>query len=226
MKNESASHGIVSVLYYKCYNASLLGEFENMKMYYEFLGQEYKNSEDKSPFQNFLNQEKMKELKLVKQQLEMGKMFEVFEEFTPMEHEMELTDTEIEEEALIVKKVGRNQKMLEPLLGGKIRLNSLEHECGSKKKKDRCDMVSLNDAGTLFPIEFKLKKATHAVVGQIAKYCLHFKLRLINQTYERVQGVVIAHSYSKFAINELKKRGYICLLHSGTLDSLRLTSFR
>lgn len=223
MKTET---GIVSVLYYKSYNASLLGNFANMETYYRLLEQEYQDSDDKSHFQNFLNEERFEILKRIKQQVEMGKLFEVFEDFKPMETEVEMTETEIEEEALIVKHVGRNQHLLEPFLGGKIQLRAIECPCGDKKKKkDRCDMVSFNELGSLFPIEFKLKKATHAVVGQIEKYCLHFKLRLINQIYDRVQGVVVANSYSKFAINELRKRGVICLIHSGDLDHLRLSVF-
>lgn len=217
--------GIASVLYYKSYNASLLGNFKDMKMYYNLLEDEYKNSIDKEPFQLFFDEEKLKIMESIKYQIKIGKCFETFEEFSPIEKEIEMSDSEIEEEKLIVKKIAKNQEMLIPFIGDKISLISIEYPCGDKKnKKDRCDMVSKNHNGTIFPIEFKLNKANHSVVGQIEKYCLHFKLRLINQTYKRVQGVVIAHSYSKFAINELKKRGHICLRHSGNLQFLKLYS--
>jgi len=221
----NSGYGLVSVLYYKCYNASLLCDFSEMEMFYNFLQKEYKKSIDKTVFQEFLDDEKMKNLNIIKKQIEMGKFFEVFENFTPMEHDIEMTESEIEEEKMIVKKVGKNQDMLNPFLGGDIKLISIEFKCGGGKNKERCDMVSKNELGTIFPIEFKLNRATHSVVGQIKKYCLYFQLRLINQTYKKVQGVVIAHSYSKFAINELKKRGYICLTHSGNLDNLTLRNF-
>jgi len=225
MKIESESIGLISVLYYKCYNASLLGNFKNMEMYFNLMENEYKKTHNKYAFQSFFTPEKLNIFKLIKQQVEMGKFFEVFEEFVPVEQEIEMNETEIEKEALIVKHVAKNQTMLEKFLGGKIKLKSIECPCGSKKSQDKCDMVSQNDLGTLFPIEFKLSKATHAVVGQIGKYCLNFKLQLINRLYDRVQGVVIANSYSKFAINELHKRGIICLIHFGDLDHLRLRYF-
>lgn len=218
--------GIISVLYYKCYCSSLLGKFNDTKMYFGMLEEEYKNSPDKSSFQEFFTPEKYQELQLIKKQIEMGKMFEVFKDFEPLETDVDMTETEIEEENIIVKKVAKNQQMLEPFLKEKLRLNSLEHDCGGNgQKKDKCDMVSIGNKETLFPIEFKLKRATHAVVGQIGKYCLHFKLRLIQNTYQRVQGVIIANSYSQYAINELRKRGYICLLHFGDLENLRFSSF-
>jgi RecB family endonuclease NucS len=217
--------GLVSVLYYKCYNASILGSFSKMEMYYRLLEDEYSYFKNKSTFQEFLDKEKMGNLKLIKQQLEMGRCFEVFADFEPMEIEIEMSDSEVEEEKLIVHHVAKNQHLLRPLLKGDLKLMSLEFQTGSKKtKKDRCDMVSRNDLGTIYPIEFKLNKATHAVVGQIKKYCLHFKLGLINQLYERVQGVVVAHSYSKFALNELKKSGHICLIHNGSLNNLSLSA--
>jgi len=212
---------LISVLYYKAFNASLLGKFQEMKMFFGLLEQEYKKSSNKSSFQKFFTKERFEELKLIKQQVEKGQFFEVFETFEPLEHEYELSPTEILEEKIIVKKVAKNQELLEEFLGKKLYLQSLEHLCG---EGDKCDMVSINDDNTLFPIEFKLKKATHAVVGQIGKYCLHFKLKLINNLYDRVQGVIVANSYSKYAINELKKRGYICLIHSGDIEHLRINS--
>ncbi|MFW5794624.1 MAG: hypothetical protein ACOCV1_03980 [Bacillota bacterium] len=216
--------GILNVLYYRCYNASLLSDFKKMKMYFNLLEKEYQK--DTNLFQRFITREKFENIKKIKKQIDDNQLYEFCQDFKPLEHEIEMDKTEIEKEKLIVRKIAQNQSMLEPFLGEEIKLKNLEHPCGNKKvKKDRCDMVSINKDNILFPIEFKLKKATHAVVGQINKYCLHFKLKLINNLYQEVQGVVIANSYSQYAINELKKKGHICLLHSGTLDDLRLNNF-
>jgi hypothetical protein len=118
---------IVNVLYYKCYNASLLGDFNKMSMYYNLLKNGYNNSKDKTSFKTFLDKEKMQNLDLVKQQIKIGKCLEIFEEFRPIEQEIKMSESEIEEEKLIVKKVAKNQNMLEPFLGKEIKLISIEY---------------------------------------------------------------------------------------------------
>ena len=159
-------------------------------------------------------------MQLIKRQIESNKLIEEYENFVPMENDIEMTPTEIALEFDIVKKVCKNISVFEKFLNKNLRVIGIEHPTG---KKDQCDLVAQDENRTLYPIEFKLNKATHAVIGQIGKYCLHFKLGLIHKLYDRVQGVVVANSYSQYAINELKKRNYICLMHSGDLENIKFS---
>jgi RecB family endonuclease NucS len=213
---------IISAMYYKCYESILLGKLEKCKLFYDMLQKEFEDADNKEVFQEFLTRERMDELNLIKKQVEANKLIEEFQPFEPMEHSIEMSKTEIELEKLVVKAVAKKPSLLEPFLSDNLRVYNIEHPCGPKLQ-DSCDMVMIDDEGTLYAIEFKLNKATHAVIGQVGKYCLHFKLRLSYNHFKRVHGVVIANSYSKYAINELKKRGYTCLAHSGDVDNLKIT---
>lgn len=209
---------IVEVLYFKCYEASLLNHMELMKTYFSFLEQEY--SKCPETFKQFINEDRYAELNKIKYQVETNTFIEQYSNFEPIEQEIALTDTEAESEFDVVKAVYKDPTQFEEFLSPNLQRKGIEFRLKGKKTTERCDLV-FQGGKILYPIEFKLKKATHAVVGQIDKYCLKFKLRLINRTFNKVQGVVVANSYSQYAANELKKRGYVGIIHSGPVEALR-----
>lgn len=211
---------IIETLYFKCYEASLLNKMENMKTYFSFLESFYKESPD--VFSRFMDDEKYNELQKIKYQVETNTFIEQYNNFEPIEQDISLTNTEIAKEFDIVKAVYKNPTVFNDFLSHGLVRKGIEYRINNKINPDRCDLM-LQGGDTFYPVEFKLKKATHAVIEQINKYCLEFKLRLIYKLYKRVQGVVVANSYSQYAANELKKRGYIGILHSGPIESLRFS---
>ena len=173
---------LIETLYFKCQQSILLGKLDNAKMYFGMLEKTYQD-EDKNLFLEIINEERMKELKLIKKQIESNKLIEEYENFQPLENDIEMTPTEIELEFDIVKKVCKNISVFEQFLEKDLMAVGIEHPTG---KKDKCDLVAQDSNKTLYAIEFKLNKATHAIIGQIGKYCLHYKLGLINKLYDRV----------------------------------------
>jgi RecB family endonuclease NucS len=76
----------------------------------------------------------------------------------------------------------------------------------------RVDLVA-QDSATIYPIELKKSTANHDVIGQIDKYILHYKLKLINKIYKNVIGVVIANSFSEYVLQELCRLGAIPIVY-------------
>jgi len=211
---------IIKTAYFKCFEASLLNKMDNMKIYFGILNDLY--AQNPKEFLSFINEDRFSELKKIKYQVENNMFIEQYSNFIPIEQDISLTTTEIEKEFDIVKKVYRDPVCFEKFLQPELVRKGIERRLNGKKNPDRCDLI-LQGGRTMYPIEFKLGKATHAVVGQIDKYCREFKLRLIYELYDKVQGVVVANSYSQFAANELKKKEYIGIIHSGPLENIRFS---
>ena len=77
----------------------------------------------------------------------------------------------------------------------------------------KCDITA---RGTKFyPIELKIKQATHAVVSQCNKYCFYFYRKLRYDRYKDIQGVVIANGFCDWSINELRREGIWCFRIKG-----------
>lgn len=75
----------------------------------------------------------------------------------------------------------------------------------------RCDLV-IRDKDALYVIEIKDETADHKIVGQAIKY-VHGAIRIMKNCslYNSVTGVVIAPSYTKDTIIQLKTKGVIPL---------------
>jgi len=77
----------------------------------------------------------------------------------------------------------------------------------------KCDIVA---KGTKFyPVELKIKQATHAVVSQCNKYCFYFYRKLRYDRYKEIQGVVIANGFCDWSVNELRREGIWCFTIKG-----------
>ena len=207
---------IIDTIYFKTISHFYLGQYKEAKQFFKHLESLYDNNKKESL--EYFNKypHRYYELLDVKKQLIDGKIVHnIIEDFEPYENEIQYGNTELEKEWELVKLICKNLHTLKPFLGKNIKVKSIEHET---YQSDRCDVVIMNnDEKILYPIELKLNKATHAIVGQIDKYCIHFKSQLIKKMYEKVKGVTIANSYSPYAINELLKKDIICLIY--TYDS-------
>jgi hypothetical protein len=206
------NNDILDVLYFKCLSYSLTGNIEKTKMYFELIEGCMDKEEDKKILLKYLNQYKLNELKRIRREIEIGKPIQEFEPITPIEENIEPTEHDLKLEKQLVKLSYYSLEKLNKFLGEELVGKGIERE--TYHTGGKCDMVLQNNERTIFPIEFKLNQATHAVVSQIDKYCMHFKLELIYKLYDNVQGVVIASSFSKYAINALLKRGIICLQYT------------
>lgn len=76
----------------------------------------------------------------------------------------------------------------------------------------RCDL-RIRDKDSLYVVEIKDETADHKIIGQVVKY-IHGALRIMKNCpqYNYVTGVVIAPSYTKDTLIQLKSRGIIALV--------------
>jgi len=185
---------------------------KNTKLYFDLIALCSQDPEERITLQLYLNKDKHNELQRIKRQLDIGKPIEEFEDITLIEENIEPTINDLRLERDVVKLSYYDLDKFNKFLGYGLECKGIERE--TYHTGGNCDMVLQNNERTLFPIEFKLNQANHSVVSQIDKYCIHFKLDLVYKLYDRVQGVVIASSFSKYAINALLKRSIICLQYS------------
>jgi hypothetical protein len=204
--------GELDVMYYRCLNSSLRGDMKKTELYFSLIENCFKDNSDKVVLKSYLDQDKLHELKRVKREVELGKPILELEAITPIDENIEPTAHDLKLERELVKLSYYSLQDLAPFLGDDLVCKGIERE--TYLTGGKCDMVAQDNNGTIYPIEFKLNQANHSVVSQIDKYCLHFKLQLIQKLYKRVKGVVIASSFSKYAINALLKKNIICLQYS------------
>lgn len=211
----------IEVIYYRCFNASILNDMKTQTLYFEILRNIFTQEDNKEIMKDFLDKDKANVLKRIKQEIKTGKHIEELEPIMSHEENIEPTEKDIRLERDLVKASCKNLNLLERHLGPDLTISGIEFP--TFRTGGKCDLVLRDSAGVLYPVEFKLNQATHAVVGQIKKYTTHFNLQLIYKLYDKVQGVVVANSFSKYAINELLKRNIICLQYSLTDDVLKFT---
>jgi RecB family endonuclease NucS len=61
------------------------------------------------------------------------------------------------------------------------------------------------ESRTIHIIELKIGIVDHKIVGQVLKYGIHFQRKLINNTYDFVNLIVVAGDYNEFAYKALKR---------------------
>ena len=216
---------IIDTIYFKTISHFYLGQYKEAKNFFKYLESLYNNNKEDSLKYFKKYPHRYYELLNVRKQLIDGEIIHnIIEDFEPYEKEVQYDYTELEKEWELVKLICKNLYILKPFLGENIKVKNIEHKTD---QSDRCDIVIINnDNKTLYPVELKLNKATHAIVGQIDKYCIYFKSQLIKKTYEKVEGVTIANSYSPYAINELLKRNIICLAYSYNSNFLNIEKIK
>jgi hypothetical protein len=194
---------LAETLYYNIYSSMLLGENINAKMYLSFLREEYYSNEHLfEPLKKDNRWEHLIELGNAIDNnlfLSNNKNFE-----SSIEEHVQVKKDEIvySKQDDLVKAIILSQDKLRICLKAESDFHCIFTEM--ETKFGRVDLVA-QDKNTIYPIEVKKNGAYHDVLGQINKYIIHFKLKLINRIYNDVVGVVIANSFDNYVLKELYK---------------------
>jgi len=114
--------------------------------------------------------------------------------------------------------LANHAELLSEALKDRVEVTGIEVECGPEY---RCDIVAESDT-SFYPIELKIRQATHSVVSQCAKYCWYFYRQLRYGFYKDIQGVVISNGFCEWSVNELRRDGIWCFNLSAPDDELIL----
>jgi len=208
---------LVESLYYQTYSNVLLGKNENAKMYLHFLRDEYEQDSSSFDILKDGRWDHLRELGNIIDNNLLVKSFNVEKQIEALSITAEGEQTRTQND--LVFELCRQQERLRVLLKAEedFCLISKEHQT----LFGRVDLLA-QDKKTFYPIELKKGIADHGIVGQIEKYILHFKLGLINKIYERVVGVVIANSFTDYALREIPRTGAIAIQYVKNNDKIEL----
>ena len=204
---------LVETLYYQLNSSVLTGNVEDSKMYLAFLREEYER--DCCQFEVLKKDYRWSHLELLGSAIDKGQIVKNFEKVesvhdrrVPIKQDSEFV---FDSQDVLVREMNKSKDLLRECLRAKedFYFCNLEYET----KFGRVDIVA-EDSDTVYPIEVKKGYASHEVIGQINKYIYHFKLWLINRTYEHVVGVVIANGFDEYILQELSSYGAIAIKYS------------
>lgn len=101
-------------------------------------------------------------------------------------------------------------EILSRAFGEEVKIVGTEVPCEYDDSNEyRCDVVAKNNKN-FYPIELKIRQATHSVVSQCSKYCWYFYRQLRYGAYRDIQGIVIANGLDAWSINELRRENIRC----------------
>jgi hypothetical protein len=128
------------------------------------------------------------------------------------------SDIDLQKEKQLVKLLIHNEELFQRILGfPDMKLACLEQETNY----GNVDIVAYSKLYAI-PIEVKLNKAYHPIVGQISKYMKYFFYKINYKIWRDVVGVTIAQDYSEDALQELRKINVIPLVYSVINEKLVL----
>lgn len=203
---------LVESLYYQTYNSVLLGDTQKAKMFLSFLREEYDANEDQ--FGVLKSDERWQHLmnlgNAIDNNLILSKKLQTCNEqnFPLVKQEEETTYSKQQD---LVKAIILCQDDLRMFLGAES-----DFHCSCVEAETRFGRVDLvaQDKFTIFPIEVKKNGAFHDVLGQINKYIIHYELGLINRTYQKVTGIVIANSFDNYVLQEIRNFNAIAVKYT------------
>lgn len=206
---------MIESLYFFCYYAYLLGNFEKTHMYYAMIRDEYKINGDKDS----LKKHQLLELKKIKEAINTGNMSKnKWLDESISQISVGSSDVTIKQKKLVKKIHENGLEQLKEILQDNLYLYNIEHPCGSY---GAVDMVYMGK-NTIYPLEVKRGRGGHDLIGQISKYDLYHRLQLHYKHYEHVQSVTICNSYDPFTIQELRTMGVIPLNYSLNKNSIKI----
>lgn len=198
---------VAEVLYYRLYNSVLLGNKDDAKLNLDLLREEYRtNKEEFVPLQE---DERWDHLVELGEAVDNGKI--ITSVSSSNSAVIPADERKVDKEKELVTTLMKNQNLLREALHTSPRfyISNSEHPT----KFGRADLVAIDDK-TLYVIETKRGTADFGVVGQLDKYMLHFKLKLILRVYTRVVGVIIANGFNEYAVQELRRPDITLLKYS------------
>lgn len=221
------SSNIVEALYYKLYNATLLGESDNAKLYLELLREEFEL--DAQSFLILQSDNRFEHLKqlgnLVDNNLIVRNTNYVVNtsDVETAEKDDKQADTEVE----LIKLIFANEENFSNLkkclnTSDNFQLSNIQHPTLFGK----IDVLAF-DNDIAYPIEIKKSEARYSVISQIEKYVLDLRLKLILKMWKYVKGVVIANGYVSQVVKELVKSDIVPIkytLENGIIKFRRLNA--
>jgi RecB family endonuclease NucS len=206
-------------LYYLIYNNVLLGKTDEAKMYLEFLRDEF--NKHPNQFEPLKQDERWEHL------VELGNIIDnnlVVKNFDKIEKCNELSikqedSTKIKNQKDLMKFICQEKTQLKTLINADDDFNFIDAE--QQTLFGRVDLVA-QDKNTIYPIELKTSIADHSVIGQIEKYVVHYKLRLMNKIYKHVKGIVISNNFLEYVLQQLPQIGVIAILYTLKNDKIEL----
>jgi len=209
------SASIVEELYYKLYNAVLLGNIEDSRVYLGLLRDEYATCE--KDFE-ILNDGRFEHLQQLSITVEQGLTVKNFNYIDDDVDTVDKDDDQFTTEKELVKKICKSDELKRILKASdNFYIYNLEHPT----QYGKIDIVA-QDNLTTYIIEAKKSHARYAVISQIDKYLLDFKLKLNLKHYNKVVGIVIANGYIGNVAKELVKLGVTPVKYTIKKDNLRL----
>lgn len=197
---------LAETLYYQTFNSTILGNMDDAKMYLSFLREEYEENE--VAFDVLKKDRRWKHLIDIGNAIDKGQVLSknILNEEKVLGVLRQEKETIYSKQDDLVRAIILCQDSLRTCVYAEadFHCNYVEMET----KFGRVDLVA-QDKKTVYPIEVKKNGAYHDVIGQINKYIMHFKLKLINRTYNDVIGIVIANSFETHIIKELYNVGAI-----------------
>jgi RecB family endonuclease NucS len=213
---------IIECLFYKFYNAVLLGSPDS-QIFYEILQDEYKKDEEQF---RFLQEDERwdiltKLIETVKNKL-VVKNFDFDAKMNLISQDAE-EKSSVEYEYDLIKIILQNKDCLAHILESSpdFCFYNVEHPT----LFGRVDIVA-QDKKTMYLIETKRNEAKHDVISQIDKYILDFNLKLSLKLWNKVVGIVIANGFPQYVFQELIKNGIIPLRYSLKDNIFKLTKVK
>lgn len=208
----------IETLFYFLDFAVTTGNYENAKLYLDILRKEYENSEPN--FEILYQDDRMGKLSELGKIVDEGKLQKKFDiKSIKGNIIVEKDENRFKKEKHLSKFLCQKQDELKKILHGTEKFN-IETE-RQKVTFGEVDLVA-RDKDVVYIIELKREEVKHDVIGQIDKYMYDFRLKMIYKLWKEVIGVVVANSYNKYALNELKKQNIICLKYSYKNKNLKL----
>jgi RecB family endonuclease NucS len=123
-----------------------------------------------------------------------------------IEYNIQSVELSIQKESELRDYLALHPELFVDLSSEKIKLKDVEVPT---KFGFSCDLLLESD-NFYYPVEIKIKKATHQVVSQIDKYCYYFYRKYRYNFHKSIQGVVVSNGFCDWSINELRKNNIIC----------------
>lgn len=210
---------MITVLFHKCYYAFLRGDFEESRIFFDLLKEEFREVGDR----NALNKHQLRLLKRAKTAIDTGKVSQAAWLQNPnlnnADEAKKLKPDKTHKQ--LVRAIYEESAQLKELIGNTLEgfcLHNIEHPC---PPHGRADMLYLDNVYA-YPIEVKPGAGGHDVVGQILKYEQSLRMLLHIRTWEDVRPITICWDYSEFALKALKGFGITTLKYRTTKKGLKL----
>ncbi len=215
------STGVVETLYYKLYNAVLLGESQDAKMYLHFLRDEYE--EDPQSFDPLLNDGRFIHLKQLSNIVETNLIVK------NTNYTANISD--VQSASKDENQADTEPELIRHIFANPVNFANLKKELNVSDSFyvyniqqptlfGRIDVLAM-DNETAFAIELKKSEARYSVISQIDKYVLDLKLKFCLKMYKNVVGVVIANGYVDQVVKELVKSDVIPIKYTLIGDQVK-----